>query len=615
MSLVYPADWRPQGVEDLEPGAWEALRETSRCVLVTAGAGAGKTEFLAQKAAYLLQTGICPSPKRILAISFKRDAARNLTMRLEKRCTPEQARRFHSFTFDAFAKGLLDRFRAAIPGEFQPPSDYRIVMPGQKDYQEAIKEHNIPYVNAQQLESLVITTDLPLEGDDLNVRAVRSYWQSQYQREVLLSFPMIKRLVLLLLKENVFIRRALQITYPVIFLDEFQDITGPQYELLRAAFHGASPNMTAVGDDKQRIMGWAGAMPDAFQRFSTDHDACRIQLLCNWRSHKELVRIQHVIARQIDQNVVTPVARAKRTVGGEIAAIWQFDTEAQEAEMLASWLAREVENNVVEPHKTAVLVRMRAKEIEAKLSLAFIQKGLRLRNLARDIGGISIQDVLSEELTQILLPILRLGSTTRSPENWEATVRNLQFLEAIGSEDDKALQKLHRRLDAMVRTLRATMQNCQPTDVIAEAVALTVLGSIRPESIRNAFPQYNRQQDFDRVWGGIITLLKECASVGTDWPTLLDEFEGLGQVVLMTIHKSKGLEFHTMIFYGLDNQTWWSLRQNRKEELSSFFVAFTRARQRAFFTFCSGRGQPVDWIERLLQPVGLLRIRGQELIP
>ena len=52
--LVLPDDWRPQGVDDLEPGAWQALRETDRSECVTAGAGAGKTEFLAQKAAYLL---------------------------------------------------------------------------------------------------------------------------------------------------------------------------------------------------------------------------------------------------------------------------------------------------------------------------------------------------------------------------------------------------------------------------------------------------------------------------------------------------------------------------------------------------------------------------------
>jgi superfamily I DNA/RNA helicase len=77
----------------------------------------------------------------------------------------------------------------------------------------------------------------------------------------------------------------------------------------------------------------------------------------------------------------------------------------------------------------------------------------------------------------------------------------------------------------------------------------------------------------------------------------------------MTIHKSKGLEFHTMIFYGLDNRTWWSLTPNRMEELNSFFVALTRAKQRAFFTLCMERGQPLGWIEDILAPAEVHRVR------
>jgi superfamily I DNA/RNA helicase len=92
---------------------------------------------------------------------------------------------------------------------------------------------------------------------------------------------------------------------------------------------------------------------------------------------------------------------------------------------------------------------------------------------------------------------------------------------------------------------------------------------------------------------------------------VLDRFEGLGQVPLMTVHKSKGLEFHTMIFYGLDNRTWWSLTPARAEELNAFFVAFTRARQRAFFTVCEERGAPITWIENLLIPAGVHRVTMQ----
>ena len=110
-----PQKWRPTGISELEEAAWEVLRSWNNKVVI-AGPGAGKTELLAQRACFLLQTGILRSGSRILAISFKRDAAKNLKDRVGQRCDTEDAARFDSFTFDAFAKGLLDRFYPALAG-------------------------------------------------------------------------------------------------------------------------------------------------------------------------------------------------------------------------------------------------------------------------------------------------------------------------------------------------------------------------------------------------------------------------------------------------------------------------------------------------------------------
>lgn len=81
---------------------------------------------------------------------------------------------------------------------------------------------------------------------------------------------------------------------------------------------------------------------------------------------------------------------------------------------------------------------------------------------------------------------------------------------------------------------------------------------------------------------------------------VLDRFEGKGEVPLMTIHKSKGMEFHPVVFFGRDGQRWWSLKLNKAEEMNSFFVALTRAEQRAFFTCCAERGHWIGWLEELL---------------
>src|SRR5690606_27488907 len=143
--------------------------------------GAGKTEFLAQKATFLLQTGLCQEPKRILAISFKQDAARNLSERVDKRCPPEQARRFDSYTFDAFAKSLVDRFRSAIPPAYRPPRDYRIVTPRNRDYQIFLEDYGFLGVNAQQFEHAVANTRLPIERKGSGIgNVVARYWHHQY---------------------------------------------------------------------------------------------------------------------------------------------------------------------------------------------------------------------------------------------------------------------------------------------------------------------------------------------------------------------------------------------------------------------------------------------------
>lgn len=618
MTRVHKDDWVPQGVGGLENRAWEALRETESSVLVTAGAGAGKTEFLAQKATYLLQTGICPAPKRIVAISFKKDAARNLTERVAKRCPRDQARRFDSMTFDAFTKGLLDRFRSALPKPFNAPGMYQIVNPFRRDYEDFIERHGYHGVSAQQLERRLLLTDLPIDllnGSEVN-RALADYWHEQFfgGEEISLSFPMINRLVKLLLQENSYIRRALQSTYPIVFLDEYQDTTYAQFDMLLTAFYGSDALFTAVGDDKQRIMGWAGAMDDAFAQFENDFDARRISLLSNWRSHEDLVRIQHEIARRIDGNVEEVQAQGAREIEGEISAIWQFRSTDSENNYLAEWVNREVQSGRVEPHDVAILIRMRADQVEGEIAPAFAARGLRIRNAARSVGDIQIQDLLGEELTGVFVPLLRLGSTDRSPDNWALAQQNYLFLEAADPDNDLTQERLLVKLEAFVRQLRAELARRQPDPDSAKVISEMLLEFVGSQTLRQSFPAYQRKRDFERVWSGFVTLLKECAEHSSSWMEALDEFEGIGQVVLMTVHKSKGLEFHTMIFYGLDNQTWWSLTPQRGEELNTFFVAFTRAKQRAFFSQSIERGHAIGWIQQLLAPAGVETIDGTTIV-
>lgn len=131
--MVKSDDWLAKGDIILEKAALEAVKNVNNC-LVIAGPGAGKTELLAQKLDYLFSTNECISPKKILALSFKIDAAANLKDRVKKRYGEEYASRFTSLTYSAFEKRILDQFRNVLPEEIRPSKDYLI------EEMEVIKE-------------------------------------------------------------------------------------------------------------------------------------------------------------------------------------------------------------------------------------------------------------------------------------------------------------------------------------------------------------------------------------------------------------------------------------------------------------------------------------------
>ncbi|MBU2136603.1 MAG: UvrD-helicase domain-containing protein, partial [Alphaproteobacteria bacterium] len=261
---IAKAAWTPAGVEALEDNALlVATSEGHRSVI--AGPGAGKTELLAQRAAFLLQTGTCPAPQRILAISYKRDAARNLTERVGRRCHRSHAARLDSQTFDAFAKSLVDRFGQTLPAAFRPRPNYKILeinkgLSGRflgdlPDPPVGVgTKAQIMALNAGRFErNHLLRRPLPANGWGKLTPggwAAAEFWSSALHegKDSFLSFGMIGRLAELLLRTNPMVQQALRLTYSHLFMDEFQDTTQVQYDLVRTIFLGGTTVVTAVGD-------------------------------------------------------------------------------------------------------------------------------------------------------------------------------------------------------------------------------------------------------------------------------------------------------------------------------------------------------------------------------
>ncbi len=606
MPLVVPDAWRPRGIANLEPNAWHVLRRQGNTCVV-AGPGAGKTEFLAQRAAYLLETGVCPPPHRVLAISFKTDAAENLAARVRERCERAQADRFVSMTFDALTKSLVDRFMPALPADWRPTRPYEIDFSKRPQVENFLTrarlaapqswQATIAGLGPSDFEAKIVGAfRLPTQAiapATAAVFAIERWWSELLRRRgrSLLSFVMLNRLAELLLRARPQIARALHATYPVVFVDEFQDTTHAQYDFLLSAFGDPRITVTAVGDDKQRIMTWAGARTDAFARFEVDFAAERVPLLFNFRSSPDLVRIQHVVAQALDAGAIPTVAQSDRRVDGDVAQVWTCPTVIGEAQHLAGWLAQDMATRGTRPRDYALLVRQTADWFEEQLAPAFAAVNLRMRNESRALGRTTLQDLLVDAYAEIAHAVLRLGAVRRAPGAWQVASNAVLRLRGADPDDELACRRAEEGLSAFLQDLRPTMAATPPSAAAAEALAAKLLAFVDARALTRSYSEYATGDALAIVLEGFRLHLIASADGSPDWATCLDRFAGVNQVPLMTVHKSKGLEYDSILFVGLDDKMWWSHSAGNPEGIATFFVALSRAKQRAIFTFCRERGQ------------------------
>lgn len=587
-------DWKPEGIT-LEPAALTAVKSQEN-TLVIAGPGAGKTELLAQRACFLLQTGSCPPPYRILAISFKREAAENLKTRVILRCGRELAARFDSMTYDAFAKDLLDRFRMALPQEYCPTPDYDILTGGdasENSLREAfmsLSTDQCPLNNPQRqsitekelVRQGILGQHLPFESwpHDLNFIAGESMWRALIgSRPSRLTFPMIGRLSEFILRGNSSILTALRGTYKYVFLDEFQDTTTTQFALTKTAFLGSSSILTAVGDTKQKIMGWAGALPRIFQKFEKAFGAKVVELTQNHRSRSKLVAVQSVFAKELDPDSMPVTASRPSDIPGECRVL-EFADAACEAKYLAGVVENAVTHQGVPPEEICILCRARPDSFGQALNTTLKGKGIKVR------VDVNRREIVSEPVSALLLDMISLLVSDSEPEAWDRV--SVLMSELSGDrgnhEDIAAMRRLLVFLAEQKELLPQT--NAAKTEIVATLNGH--LNFIGRDEFAALHPQYAQDDYLETVIESLAGLIaNELPDSG--WNGVVKAVRGEGAVSIMTMHKSKGLEFHTVIFLGLEDGAIWNYQKNANEETCGLFVALSRAKERCIFTFCRSR--------------------------
>ena len=564
--MIAPEKWTPIENLTLEPHAYKAVTSSENMV-VSAGPGAGKTELLAQRADFLFRTGACRYPRRILAISFKVDAARNLSERVRKRSGVQYADRFDSMTFDAFAKMLVDNYRTVLTGSYKLDEDYEI--------------------------------DKHLDDDDF--QPGRSNFKQLMARasQVLDTVP--------------YALSGLRQTYSHVFMDEFQDTTNLQYGLAKRIFQGTDSVITAVGDAKQTIMGWAGALEGIMQQFQTDFGAEETRLYRNFRSQPKLQRAQQNVARLFDPSS----ALLDSVIDGNEGSIniWHYSSDAEEAENIACMIQSWIQDKT-KPSEIAILVRQQPEFIAKPLMHELRKLDIAYCNDAK------MQNLLVEPVASVIFNFLRLVIKGSDPG---AYIALKQFAERI-TVTEEAAQRFDNRLNDLISRVSQTVHSASFDSANSNAweVLLDGLWQLFPDSLfRSLSNSYQQGKYLQECKEEAYSAFSEELSIDGNPAGALRRLSGEEAIRILTIHKSKGLEFEKVVVLGVEHELFWSKSTDctpntaiPKEVAHTFFVAISRAKHELVLTYVSTRDMPIGYTsgwdyqrtpyEALIEPVRTL---------
>ncbi|WP_144328738.1 ATP-dependent helicase [Tepidimonas charontis] len=289
--------------DTLNPAQLEAVCYLHGPSLVLAGAGSGKTRVITHKIARLIQAGL--APERIAAITFTNKAAAEMRERA-RALVGKAAQGVLLCTFHALGVRILREDGAAIGLKAQfsilDTDDVVNVIKDCGGTTDRTTARHWQWVISQwKGAGLDAATALARARDEAErqIARVMARYQERLQAYQAVDFDDLITLPLRLLREHAEVRARWQQRLGHVLVDEYQDTSATQYELLKHLVgHGErdDPRLTCVGDDDQSIYGWRGATLDNLRRLPQDFPTLKvIKLEQNYRSTNAILRAANAV--------------------------------------------------------------------------------------------------------------------------------------------------------------------------------------------------------------------------------------------------------------------------------------------------------------------------------
>jgi len=614
-------------LSELDERQREAVTAPEGPTLVFAGAGSGKTRVLTYRIAYLLLAKRIPA-HRLFACTFTNKAAGEMRQRLES-LVGKAVEAMWLGTFHALCARMLRQHGSVIglPSDFviYDEDDQRRLLKAifrELDIdtdrysvaavQSAISDAKTQMVRPDQLAEIAET---PFE--QVVAKVYRRYQEALRQAKAV-DFDDLLWRALEMLQEHPSVADYYQTRFLHVLVDEYQDVNAVQHELalLLAAKHR---NLFCVGDDDQCIFSWRGSdvrmMLSLKQRFP---DLQVFTLERNYRSTQAILDTAwHVIRHNRYRHEKRLQAVRK---GGDPVVLFRAQDDHEEAAFVGSIVTEWVRTGKFRYSDFAVIYRINAQS--RPFEETFIRWGIPYRGVGalRFYERKEVKDILAylrllvnpadevSLLRVINVPLRGVGEKTVERLRQFAHQRRTPILEAIWSGEVLAVLDTRARLAVknfgdLMWSLRAQLERQTLPQLIQHLVDAIgyadylvrtegqLMAQERLENLAQLVAAAERQFGDQKAAQALPAFLEQLALMSpqdeTNWQS--------DAVTLITAHSAKGLEFPVVFVVGLEEGLFpharslddaWQLEEERR----LFYVALTRAKERAFLTYAQRRG-------------------------
>jgi len=595
-------------MSDLTPEQLKAAEFKDGICAVIAVPGSGKTKTMMERIGILVNKhGI--APENILGLTFTKNAAAEMKSRLVE-VLGDRSERVHLSTIHSFCHYLLKR--EGFVFEIVSGKEQLILM---KEVMKQLKIKDLTVGTVLREISLaknnLIFVDEFKElfvGDPsmMKVAVIYERYDDLKFKKMLLDFDDLLIQSYVLLRDHEKIRGKYLETFSSVLIDEFQDTNPVQLEILKLLIteNSADSSFWVCGDDHQSIYGFAGASVGNILNFKTMFPLSEQFILeLNFRSTQKIVQACSNLAnhfkRQIHKEFKT------NNIKGDDVIVLESSNEMTEALALVREITDLVERKGYKYNEIAVLYRANFQSLypeEAFLQnkIPFYIQGGSCFYKKREIKFLLfylrvIQDPDCDEADEALLNILN------APVRYISNKSKAELKEFCDKKDIHLYQGLKEtRFDTpfIRKNIREFINFMDPLiDAVDTFGPSELLKLLRNNLDYDRFIVDEDLPTIDDVIIENLNHLQLSAARYNDIKSFLeytDTFEDSNisenkdGVSLMTIHKSKGLEFKIVFLIGLVDTLLPSAKGNIEEERRICFVAISRAMELLFLSYPLG---------------------------